>query len=140
MEKAQSFEVTEYDPEDLPVASQLAVIHQIMADKKSDPANPQLPTESFLLTLQGGEMRLSYHCYEMLLSDLQRRRNVEEAAEKALNEMLKHLKKEFKKRTKKVLSLKEIKDRRDYSVAKVSLNERYYYISWRVYSIDLAVR
>jgi hypothetical protein len=50
--------------------------------------------------------------------------------------MVKHLKKEYKARTKKTLNLKENKERANYTVQKVSLNERYYYVSWRCYELD----
>jgi hypothetical protein len=140
MQNPESFEVTEYDPEDLPVAEQLSVMKQIMEDRKFDPEIRRLPTENFVLTLQGDQMRLAYHTYEMFLSTPDRMRDVEKNAEKCLGEGLKYLKKEFRKRTKKALSVKEQKDLRSYSVQKVSLNERYYFISWRVFKIDLAVR
>lgn len=140
MDQPQGFEVTEYDPEDLPVAEQLSVLKQIVQDRRDDPDTANLPSTAFVLTLQGDEMRLAYHCYEMLLRDPDRLKETERVAEKALGEMLKYLKKQFKSRTKKVLSVKEVKDKRDYSIQKVSLNERYYFISWRVFTIDLAVR
>lgn len=140
MDQAQGFEVTEYDPEDLPVAEQLSVLKQIMQDRKHDPTITQLPSEAFLLTLQGNQLRLGYHCYEMNLGEANALRELDKVSQKALNDVLKYLKKEFKKRTKKSLSVKEVKDKRDYSVQKTSLNSRYYYVSWRVFSIDLAVR
>lgn len=140
MDKAQGFEVTEYDPEDLPVSEQLSVLKQIMQDRKSDATISQLPSEAFILTLQGNQMRLAYHSYEMNLGHANAIREVDGQAKKALDEVIKFLKKEFKKRTKKSLSVKEIKDKRDYSVQKTSLNSRYYYVSWRVFDIDLAVR
>lgn len=140
MQNPESFEVTEYDPEDLPVAEQLSVMKQIMEDRKLDPSTVGLPTENFVMTLQGDQMRLAWHSYEMYLNQHDRMRDVEKTAEKCLGECLKYLKKEFKKRTKKSLSVKEMKDLRSNSVQKVSLNDRYYFISWRVFSIDLAVR
>jgi len=140
MEKAQGFEIAEYDPEDLPVAEQLSVLKQIMEDRKLDPNTVSLPSENFVMTLQGNQLRMTYHSYEMQLNHPSRIKDVEDLAEKSLNVVMKFLKKEFKSRTKKVLSVKELKDKRDYAVNKVSLNERYYFTSWRVYSIDLAVR
>jgi hypothetical protein len=77
---------------------------------------------------------LYYHCYEMHLPV--RMREVEAQAKTILDEMVKHLKKEYKARTKKTLNLKENKERANYTVQKVSLNERYYYVSWRCYELD----
>lgn len=140
MEKAESFEVQEYDPEDLPVAEKLSVIKQILDDRKNDPSTAGLPSFAFQIALQGDQLITKYHCYEMLLSSPDRLKEVERQADASLTELLKYLKKEFKSRTKKALTLKERKELRNYSVTKVSLNERYYYVSWRVYEMGLPVR
>ena len=140
MEKAQGFEVQEYDPEDLPVAEKLSVIKQIMQDRRNDPSTASLPSSAFQIAMQGDQLVTKYHCYEMCLAQPDRLREVERQADVALNELLRYLKKEFRSRTKKALTLKERKELRNHSVQKVSLNERFYYVSWRVYEMDLPVR
>lgn len=133
---AESFETIEYDGEDLPVQEKLAALKQVFEDRKFDAEAPNIPTAGFQVHMQGDQMKIAYHCYEMHLHDHRRLQDVEDQARKSLDEMLKYLKKKYKQKTKKVLSVKEDKDLRNFSIQKVSLNERYYAIFWRVYTLD----
>jgi hypothetical protein len=60
-----------------------------------------------------------------------------------IDESVKYLKKEFRARTGKALKLTlsggDITEQtdRNYTVQKVSLNERYYYNAWRVFTVDI---
>ncbi len=131
----ESFEVTEYDPDDLPEAEKLAAVKQAVQDYKNDPEITKIPSGGVQLHIQGDRVKLVYHCYDMHLSDHLRLQEVERQCEQHLTDALKGIKKKYKEITRKALSLKELKDLRDYSVQKVSLNERYYATFWRVYSL-----
>jgi hypothetical protein len=125
---AESFEQTEYsDPKD--PRDDLSLIYQIVHDFVSkDPAIGIQPS------LTGKYLRLTYTCYEMHLPT--RLKVVEDQAHQRLKDMVSYLKKEFKKATKRTLSLKEKKDMEDYNTQKVSLNERYHYSRWRFFEIS----
>lgn len=129
MNKPESFEVTEYG-EDESGYEKFAAIKQIVADlpKKN-------PAFAVSCKLAGNVLTLQYHCYEMHLSDIQRLRAVADQADQVFKETLKHLKKEFKAATKSNLDLKELKDKANHSCDKVSLNQRYHYLAWRVYEL-----
>ena len=62
-------------------------------------------------------------------------KEIEATAREVLNETFKNLKKQFKEKTGDTLKAKEQKDMANYSVQKVSLNERYYYVAWRFYEL-----
>lgn len=126
--KFQSFEVQgiPYDQDQ----DRSSLIKQIVGDMVRE-----LPTIAVTVSLNGNELILRYVCYEKLLSDPQRMRETEHAADAYLNDIVKRLKKEFKSRSGKSLSLKEDKDRRQTSAEKVSLNLGYYYRSQRVYEL-----
>lgn len=71
------------------------------------------------------QVTVTYHCFEM---DLPLRiKEVDDQAEKCLKEWEKTIKKQFKAKGGGTLKLKELKDSRDRSVEKVSLNNRYFY-------------
>jgi len=127
MTKPESFEVTEYSGEQVDAAK---VISQIVADKVKES-----PAHSLLVSFSGNMMTLKYQCYEMHLPN--RIKQVVDQSQDVFRESLSHIKKEFKKRTKQALTLKEKKELADYSVQKVSLNERYYAFFWRVYELEL---
>jgi hypothetical protein len=128
MDKPESFEQTDYG-EARGEYDRLAVINQIVADKTRESS-----ARGVMVSFAGNTVTLKYSAYEMHLPT--RMRQVEELAQDVLKEMLSHLKKEFRKRTRQALSLKEIKDRANYAVQKVSLNERYMYSCWRVYELS----
>lgn len=127
MAKPESFEVTEYGGDTLDAFS---VIKQIIEERVKES-----PAHSVMVSFSGEKMTLKYHCYEMHLPT--RMQQVVATSEDVFRETLSYVKKEFKKRTKTVLSLKEQKDLANYSVQKVSLNERYYAIFLRVYDLNL---
>jgi hypothetical protein len=80
-------------------------------------------------------MRVQLTMFEMHLP--RRMKEVEDVAFKLLKGYVSEVKKEFKKRSKRDLKLKEIKDKADYTVSKVSMNERYYYVCWHLYELDV---
>lgn len=125
----QSFEVlgTPYDQKEDVVAS----VHQVVEDMiSSDPAC------GFKAKFHGeDQMTVFYHAYEMDLPS--RIKQVEEQAEDRFKDFQKNLKKQYKEHTGHTLKLKELKDMRNHSVEKVSLNSRYYYRSWRVFELSL---
>lgn len=127
MAKPESFEITEYSGEQVDAPK---VVAQIVADKVKES-----PAHSLMVSFTGNMMTLKYQCYEMHLPS--RIKQVVDLSQDVFRESLSHIKKEFKKRTKKTLTLKEQKDLANYSVQKVSLNERYYAIFWRIYELDL---
>lgn len=102
---------------------------------KSDLAFYGMPSDSFRVKFFGeDEMRLIYHSYEINLHE--RFEEISDFSNKALNEIEKLIKREYKKLTKKTLKLKEKKKARDFTVEKVSLNLRYYFVTWREYNIS----
>lgn len=127
MDKPEGFEVTEYGkPHE--VYSMYSVVHQIMEDR-----GREAPNYGVKVAFTGNMLKVYYHCYEMCLPT--RFTEIEGNANDSLNEAIKYIKKEYKKRTKKTLDLKEKKDLANYTVQKVSLNERYYTVFWRMYEL-----
>src|SRR3990167_6057823 len=118
MDKPEGFEVTDYGDKHEKY-DQLSVIKQIIDERVRES-----PAHAVIVKFAGNQMTLAYHCYEMHLPA--RMKQVQELANDVFRESLSHLKKEFKRRTKQVLTLKELKDLANYTVQKVSLNERYY--------------
>jgi hypothetical protein len=131
MSKPEGFETTEYNTKFEDPYEKYKVLRQIVEDRKY--GSPSLPSEAFRVDFSGNEAKVFYTSYEMHLPV--RMKEIEAQSEAALNEVVKYLKKEFKSRTKMKLDMKELKDRRNYSVQKVSLNERYMYSSWRFYEL-----
>jgi NADH:ubiquinone oxidoreductase subunit D len=129
MDKPESFEVQEYNDVREPYDT-YKVLKQIVQDRKDE---DHVTTHSIRVDFVGDQMKVFYQCYEMMLPH--RMAEVEKQASDAHREFLSYLKKEFKKRAKHPLSVTEQKDLADYTVQKVSLNERYYYCSWRYYTI-----
>lgn len=128
MKNVESFEVTEYGQDHrLPDETYSAIV-EIVRDQVHEH-----PEANVRVSFTGNLMKLTYHCYEMLLPT--RMREVEALAKSSLDATVKNLKKEFKKRTKNVLDVKEKKDMANYSVQKTSLNERYMCSFWRFYEL-----
>lgn len=127
MDKPESFEVTEYG-DDAP--DMYSVIQQIVADKVKES-----PAHGLMVAFSGGHLVLKYHCYEMHLPS--RLKQVVDLSNDVFREAVSHIKKEYKRRTKKALTLKELKDLANYTTQKVSMNERYYVIFWRCYDLGL---
>lgn len=128
MANFESFEVTEYGEKHARPDAVYSAITEIVRDQVRDS-----PAVNVRVTFTGDLMRLTYHCYEMFLPT--RMKQVESAAKSGLDETMKHVKKEFKKRMKKTLDVTEKKEMANYSVQKVSLNERYMYSAWRFFEL-----
>lgn len=107
-----------------------ALIAQISKDMPR-----QSPSAGILVSFSGNELHVKYHCYEMHLCDRSRVDGLREESEKLLRDFVRELKKEYKKRAHSVLKMKEMKDRHDYSVQKISLNERFYFVLWQIYEL-----
>jgi hypothetical protein len=125
----ESYEVTEYSDPDMSLDQKIAVIAEIVQNKVS--ASPNLNTR---VTFTGNLMKLTFHCYEMHAPA--RMKIIEDTCKEVLNKMAKDIKKEFKEKTGAALNLKEQKDLGNYTIQKVSLNERYLYASWRFYELE----
>lgn len=122
----QSFEKQEYEEDRKDLLT--SAIHQAAREIE------RTPVSGIMVKTEGDSLRLLYHCYEMHAH--RRFKEIESLANDALNSGLSQLKKEVKKISRQTLDLKEQKDKRDYTVQKVSLNERYYVVFWRVYEIS----
>jgi hypothetical protein len=127
--ETQSFEVTQYSDVEFGIQQAHQVIIQIYKDLVRD-----APAHAVWAGLVGNQLTVRYHTYTMFLPS--RAKQIEEEADTVLKESVKHLKAEFKQRTGKTLKLSEQKELANHSVEKVSLNERYYYKAWRVYTIS----
>ena len=129
----ESFEVQEYnEPDKRDPEKRFKIIKQIVQDNREQSVTTSY---AFKVDLVGNEMKVQLSMYEMFLSQPQRLKEVEDIAHRGMNEYLTMLKREFKKKAKYALDPKELKDKADYSVQKVSLNQRFMYTSWRVYEI-----
>ena len=129
MEKAQSFEVTEYSTDGKPLDYKQSAIKEIVDNLKR-----RSPNLGVRVSFTGNLVKLSFDCYEMHLPT--RLKEVESLASDVFKETLKNIKSEYKSKAGEKIDLKEKKELADYAVSKVSLNERYYYVSWRVYEIS----
>lgn len=130
MDKPESFEVQEYNDVREPYET-YKVLKQILEDHKKD--HP-VTSQAFRIQFVGDQMKVYYTTLESMLPH--RMAEVEKDAAAAHKDFLKYIKKEFKSRLKRTLECSEQKDQADYSVQKVSLNERYYFSSWRFYTIS----
>jgi hypothetical protein len=131
MDKPESFEIQEYNDVKEPYET-FQAIKQIVQDMKDA---PHMATQAFKVDFLGDMMKVTLTLFEMNLP--QRFTEVQEMASKLTKSYVSELKKAFKKKVKRDLKLKEVKDRSDYTVQKVSLNERYYYINWCMYELDV---
>ncbi len=125
----ESFEKTDYGHEGSDEYDKLAAIKQVASEIVK--ANPH---HGFLVEfVEGDKLKVTYVTMEVSLPS--KITAVQEQARKLMSEFIKTLKADFRKKTKKTLTLKELKDRQDYAVEKVSLNERYYFRQWNIYEI-----
>lgn len=126
----ESYEVTEYTSEvsDKDINEQFKVIKQIVQDKVRE-----VPNMAFGASMSNGKLKLFFNDYEINLPS--KLNAVRANAEEALKQLVKHIKKEFKVRTGKDVKLTEKKDFANYQVEKVSLNERYRYLAWKVFEL-----
>lgn len=128
-EKNRSFDILGDDQEPDLVSALLQSHMDIKGDFGTSAAG-------ILLKRTGDRVFLEYHCYETSLDDRGKLEGLCKEVEKVLADYVKALKKDVKKKTKKALKLKEIKELKDYSVDKVSLNDRWYLRLWRVYEVS----
>jgi len=129
MNENHSFDRTEYSSPEMNFADAYQVIRQIVVDMVHD-----VPNVGVWADMSGDQLKLHYHDYVMNLPV--HLKDTVARADTAFKELKKHIQAEFKDRTGKALKLKEHKELENYSVEKVSLNERYYYKAWRVYSVS----
>ena len=129
----EGFEITEYSPAALDTAEAYKVIRQYFSELKYDHGfGPG--KDAVWADMSGDKLKVHYHAYEMYLP--QRLEQVQDESKQFINKACSALKSEFKKRTGKALTLKEDPKLSDYTVEKVSLNERYYYRCWRFYDVS----
>jgi hypothetical protein len=131
-QEAQGYEVAGYSEPVLDAAQAYKVVKQIMLDWRNERGNAA--TQSCWADMTGDQLKLHYHGYEMMLPT--RVAQAQDRAKQMLDEALRLLKKEFKERTGSALTLKENKELADYSIQKLSLNERYEFKSWRFYTLS----
>lgn len=127
-QEPQSFEVAGYSDTEIGAAEAFKVIKQIFADLGRD-----APAHAVWVDMTGDLVKIHYHTYVVNLPVYFKR--VEEESNEILKRTVAHLKKEFKERTGKALKLTEQKELANHAVEKVSLNERYYYKCWRVFTL-----
>lgn len=126
---AQSYEVAEYSKPELDTAQAYGVVKQIFFEIQRTQAQ-----YSIWADWSGDKVKIHYHSYEMFLPE--RISEIQERSRVLLDETVKMLKKEFKARTGHTLKLVEDKTLSDYTMEKVSLNQRYYYKAWRFYTVS----
>lgn len=131
MDRPESFEVQQYEESNSRPYETYAVVKQIVKDYKDE--NP-VATHSFNVDFKGDLMVVTFNFYEMRLPE--RIRDVMAQAASYQKQIVSHLKKEFKKRTRRDLEITEEKGKSDYTISKVSLNERYMLVVWSVYRVE----
>ena len=129
MSNAESYEV-----QGIPHDEQLLNAHTVLQQVAEDMVHDRPTIGVRVKFMAEVKMVVTYHCLEVDLPN--RFTTVETEATKYLDMFLKELKKEFKSRTKKAVTLKEDKKDRTHSVEKVSLNARYYFRSSRTYTVS----
>lgn len=131
----QTFEVTEYSDPEFGIVEAHQVIMQIFKDLARD-----MPAQAVWAKMSGDQLTINYHTYEMHVPV--KMAQISEEGRTIIKEAEKHLKKEFRSRTGVALKLKmepslEEQVKRNYTVQKVSLNERYYYNAWRTFTVTI---
>src|SRR5881396_3585971 len=106
-----------------------SVISQIFQDKERES-----PNFALRFKLEGDVLAVYFISYEMFLP--QRIQSVEDVADRSIKEMVKHLKKEYRAKTRTKLELKEDKKKERRTTEKVSMNERYMYTLCRFFDVS----
>lgn len=118
----------------------VAQLIQVFSDISNRPAEdyPGLPNAvgRFMLKRTGDRLMIEYHLQDTFLNDTKKTQGLVQEAHKAIATLCTQLKKEFKKRTKTTLDLKEHKDSAGYHLEQVSLNGRWYLRTWRMYDVS----
>ncbi len=137
-QRERGFDVlgTAYDPAEDYVAALVQCFNDINMRPAPDNPGVERAVGRFMCKRQGDLVMIEYHLMELGLDDNRRCQDFVDECDKAVAEMAKELKKQFKSRTKVVLKLKEDKDKRNWAREKVSLNGQWYLRCWRVYSVS----
>jgi len=133
MRDSDSFDVTEYggvegDKNNL-INEKLSVIETLVRDYVR-----KQPNIGVHVKYTRDLVRVTFACYEMHLPV--KMRETEQLARQTLDDVVRSIKKGSKSMTKGGISLTEQRELANYTVQKVSLNERYLYTCWRFYKID----
>lgn len=94
------------------------------------------PSYGFKVSFVGDKLVIKFHCYETSLDERIKLDNLLISAKDAISQYVKYLKKNVKENGGKTLSLKELKDKRNYGIEKVSLNNRWYLKYTQTYDLD----
>lgn len=108
-----------------------ALIQQVSSEIARDK-----PSGGVRVSFQGEDVIVRYHCVERLLDDRTRVEALTKESEKFLKGFVKELKSEYRKRSGSTISMTEIKDRRNYTIQKVSLNGSFYFVYQQVFSLS----
>lgn len=98
------------------------------------------PSVGFNISLSGQHLVVKYVCHDRGLDIRARLDMVMASAEKAIKSYISYLKKEVRAVGGGSPKVKELKDRRDYVVNKVSLNDRWQLICIRVFVVEELAR
>jgi hypothetical protein len=126
---AAGFDIAEYSEHELGIEDVNREIKQIFVEMGKRNA-----AFSIWPVMTGNQLRLQYHTYTMHLPT--HMKQVQGQADDIFKESLRELKAELKRR-KIPAKFTELKDRANYTIEKVSLNERYYYKAWRVFEVSI---
>ncbi|MHB8407936.1 MAG: hypothetical protein ACYDHY_07620 [Acidiferrobacterales bacterium] len=130
----ESFETQEYSEDnEEAIQNTFEVLKQISLDSSWGTQRPSSPAAACGVKLSGNSVVVYFHSYEQQLPG--RIAAVQAEAKTALDNYVKFLKAEFKDRSGRALGLKELKDQSDFRVEKVSLNERYMFLTWRTFEL-----
>lgn len=94
------------------------------------------PSYGCKLSFAGDKLVVKFHCYETSLDERQKVDQILSLGKDVCTKYISFIKKNIKEKGGKTLSVKEIKDRRDYGVEKVSLNNRWYFKYTQTYEVD----
>jgi hypothetical protein len=126
----ESFEKTEYEKSENSedIYDVYKTIKQLTDEQARD-----FPNMACGVNMTNGKLKIYFNDYEVGLPA--KINAVKASANDILNNFVKYLKKEYKSRAGKVLNLKEFKDLAGCQIEKISLNDRYRYLAWRVFEI-----
>jgi hypothetical protein len=137
-ENQRGFDVygTAYSAKDDHVAALVQCFNEINSLPAQD--HPGIPKAvgKFICKRQGDRLMIEYHLMELDLDDPSRCESFVKEIHKAVADMATDLKREFKKKTKIALKLKEDKDSAGWHREQVSLNRQWYLRVWRAYDIS----
>lgn len=94
------------------------------------------PSIGLNISLSGDHLVIKFVCHDRSLDDRRRLDGMMDSAEKVIKDYVSYLKKEVRANGGGSPKFKEIKDRRDYSVNKISLNDRWQLMVTRVFEVE----